>query len=685
MAKGKLVDLLRENFGYRNFREYQEEIVENMLEGKNVFATLPTGHGKSLCYQLPAVVNKNGLTIVISPLIALIRDQVARLSKLEISCAFLDSLQSDSEHERQFKKIKLGKVRLLYISPERLATESFYENMHRVEINRIVVDEAHCVSMWGHDFRPSYLKIPKARERLGNSPIAAFTATAPVCVRDDIIESLKIDNSVQIHADVDRPNLEFSREIFYSKYDKTARLFELLREAKSKRKLTIVYCARTKTAEELSEIAREEKIPNVIYHSKMEREDRISSQEKFIKGLVPVMFATKAFGMGIDKSDIRYLIHFEVPDSLEGYYQEAGRAGRDGKIAYCKLLYQYYDAHLQRGFVYGANPSVDFIHHIYYKLWNRAGNEEKYEKVPEIFFNRGLFLEEYGESSLVIQDKVRSSLAALEEHGLVLTQGNKMKFLMKPKDIEKESPIKEEIIRAKYDHDIQRLKIMLHYATADDEPRNMILRHFRHNTLVEEVKALDFKDFVKLDPEHVKLMMLALTESDYGKKYLSGLMKGVRKAKNPVAGSLEKLSTCEILTELDHTASNGLVRYVPIWKSTYVTLTEDGMEKLEEENITCVVPCSTYENLRKRMYNPHEKRTMKNAIKNWFNHEADWFTPESCWRSVESFLVTNFEVLNKRVSGRKLVADYMRVKDYKVGLKDTKKFLNYLFNDSIKY
>jgi len=685
MVVGDLEKILKDNFGYDNFREHQKEIVEHILKGENIFVTLPTGHGKSLCYQLPAVMS-DGLTIVISPLIALMRDQVETLFRRGIKASFLDSLQSNSEYKKQLKNVKEGKANILYLSPERLSTDVFYEDLGRVNVNRLVVDEAHCISMWGHDFRPSYLKIPIAKERLGNPPIAAFTATAPVCVRDDIIKNLHSHMDFQIHGDVDRPNLRFKREIFHNENQKINRLLELLERTRLTEEPTLVYFSKIKSLEKLSEIAENLDFEHRIYHGQMEKQDRIESQNIFMEDINKLMFATKAFGMGVDKPNIRNIIHFEVPESLEEYYQEAGRAGRDSKKATCTLLYQYADIRMQRDFVRGANPSFGFIRHFYYNLWSRTSNSEKRKDFPEIFFLRDKFEEEYEKVDAVTKAQALSSVSALEEYGLISTHGNKLEFLKKPQEVKKEFPISEEIVNAKHDYDTQKLKIMLYYATSKENAKKIILRHFRYNTVVENVSSVDFEDFVQFDPKNINKILLALAEKDYSQRYLPIMLSSSKiKSKSSSKGSLEEISSVELAVGINRTSSMGFIRKVPIKARTYLTLTEKGMEKLEEDNVVCVVPCFNYDSLKDRMYNPYEKRSMKKAIRDWFNVEGDWYNPNSCWRSVEKFLATGFEVLNKKITGQRLVADYFKVKENKVRLRDAKDFLNYVFDGAIKY
>ena len=339
---------LEKYFNFSEFRPGQKEIVEAITSGRDAVALMPTGGGKSLCYQLPAVIFP-GLTVVISPLIALMKDQVDALDARGIPATFINSTLSYGEAERRIADIKAGKTKILYVAPERLAASSFSEVWRELDIKFLAVDEAHCVSQWGHDFRPDYLNIKNYIKKLKTRPIvAAFTATATPEVKDDIIERLELENPAVFIRGFDRPNLKF----FCERDIKPRRRYEeVLRIINSMRGAGIVYALTRKETESLAGYLKENNIQAEAYHAGMVAPSREKIQNDFMENKIRVIVATVAFGMGVDKADVRFVIHAGMPGSLEGYYQEAGRAGRDGEPAYCILLHSKKDSSTHKFFI----------------------------------------------------------------------------------------------------------------------------------------------------------------------------------------------------------------------------------------------------------------------------------------------------------------------------------------------
>jgi ATP-dependent DNA helicase RecQ len=329
---------LKQRFGFDSFRPGQEAIVRDILDGRDVLAIMPTGGGKSLCFQLPALL-RSGVCIVVSPLIALMQDQVRQLQDNGIEATFINSSLDRQEIARRFAKLERGDLKLLYVAPERLLQAEFEgEVMPRLQathgISSLVVDEAHCVSEWGHDFRPEYRQLHRLRTRFANVPIAAFTATATERVRQDIVRQLAL-REPRIHvASFNRPNL------YYAVRPKTKATYtEMLGLARDKGGAGIVYCLSRKRVDELAERLQGDGVRALPYHAGLEADTRRENQEAFIRDDAQVMVATIAFGMGINKPDVRWVLHYDLPKTLEGYYQESGRAGRDGEPARCILYF----------------------------------------------------------------------------------------------------------------------------------------------------------------------------------------------------------------------------------------------------------------------------------------------------------------------------------------------------------
>jgi ATP-dependent DNA helicase RecQ len=329
---------LKQRFGFDSFRPGQEAIVRDILDGRDVLAIMPTGGGKSLCFQLPALL-RPGVCIVVSPLIALMQDQVRQLQDNGIEATFINSSLDRQEIARRFAKLERGELKLLYVAPERLLQAEFEgEVMPRLQathgISSLVVDEAHCVSEWGHDFRPEYRQLHRLRTRFANVPIAAFTATATERVRQDIVRQLAL-REPRIHvASFNRPNL------YYAVRPKTKATYtEMLGLARDKGGAGIVYCLSRKRVDELAERLQSDGVRALPYHAGLEADTRRENQEAFIRDDAQVMVATIAFGMGINKPDVRWVLHYDLPKTLEGYYQESGRAGRDGEPARCILYF----------------------------------------------------------------------------------------------------------------------------------------------------------------------------------------------------------------------------------------------------------------------------------------------------------------------------------------------------------
>ena len=344
-AKSELLPLLKQYFGFTSFRPLQEEIIRDSLAGKDTFALLPTGGGKSLCFQLPALV-RDGLTVVVSPLIALMKDQVDALQASGIAATFLNSSLNADEARKRLRGLHNGEFKLLYVAPERLMLSGFLEDLRRWNVQLIAIDEAHCISEWGHDFRPEYRQIAGLRKHFPNVPFMALTATATGRVRKDIISHLKLQEPKCYVASFNRPNLTYRVIAKNKPYDQ---LLDFLRARPKKN--GIVYCMSRRATESVAERLNENGIKARPYHAGLTPTERSTHQELFLRDDIRVVCATIAFGMGINKPNVRFVIHYDLPKNIEGYYQETGRAGRDGLPSECVLLFSPGDTVKQTTFI----------------------------------------------------------------------------------------------------------------------------------------------------------------------------------------------------------------------------------------------------------------------------------------------------------------------------------------------
>ncbi len=357
-------ETLKKYFGFDSFRGEQENIINRLVNEKgHSLVLMPTGSGKSLCYQVPALIFEGG-TIVISPLIALMQDQVDALRKKNIPAGFINSTLSKKERDSRLEDFIGGKIKLLYVTPERFRKSEFVDKIKSTNISLLAIDEAHCISEWGHDFRPDYSRIAEFRKLIGNPLTIALTATATPEVQKDIIDKLDIhkDEIKIFHQGIDRPNLRLEALDIFDDKEKYAAIISVLNNYSGS---GIIYFSLIQTLEKFSQLLRDQGFVHGVYHGKLQDKQRKQMQRDFLSGKQKLILATNAFGMGIDKADIRFVIHAEVPSSIEAYYQEIGRAGRDGKDSLCLLLYNQDDLYTQMEFIKWSNPSADFYSALY--------------------------------------------------------------------------------------------------------------------------------------------------------------------------------------------------------------------------------------------------------------------------------------------------------------------------------
>jgi ATP-dependent DNA helicase RecQ len=375
---------LHEHFGYAEFRPGQEAAVESVLAGRDTLVVLPTGGGKSLCYQVPALMLPK-LTVVISPLISLMKDQVDALDARGLPATFVNSTLSSSQISDRLSRAIRGDVKLLYVAPERFDFGTTAERLRDAGISLLAVDEAHCISEWGHDFRPSYLRIAQVREKLGWPPTIALTATATPHVRTDIVAQLKLDSPTTIITGFDRANLSYHVIPTKTDSDKDDALVHLLRATDG---LAVIYASTRKAVERIAVLLERARIPAAAYHAGLDDDRRHAVQTAFMGEQVRAIVATNAFGMGIDKANVRLVVHYTMPGTLEAYYQEAGRAGRDGMPAGCYLLHAFPDRFTHEFFIKGAHPERPLVEEVYEVVRRNADKSGAVDLTPDDIASR---------------------------------------------------------------------------------------------------------------------------------------------------------------------------------------------------------------------------------------------------------------------------------------------------------
>jgi ATP-dependent DNA helicase RecQ len=550
--------LLEKHFGFREFLEGQQSVIDSIVNGEDALVIMPTGGGKSLCYQLPALA-LDGITVVVSPLIALMKDQVDGLVGKGIPATFINSTLSPSEMNERIGAMIKGVYRLVYIAPERFKSERFVSALSPLSIALFAIDEAHCISQWGHDFRPDYLRLKWALKDLGQPQVIALTATATPEVRDDIVEQLGLGKFGRQPPRVfvtgfERHNLTLGVTAAKGKAAKLERITEFIRQLQT----GIVYCATRKNVEKVAAHLALQRIASVAYHAGMTDEQRKKAQDKFMRPEtgVGVAVATNAFGMGIDRPDLRFVVHYDIPGSVEAYYQEAGRAGRDGEPARCEMLYNYADVRTQEFFIEGANPTREIIGNLYHSLRQLCAGgpielsiERIAEEVPSA--KNGM--------------AVGTALYLLERAGFIqreYRQGSRTYTtrLLEPGKPLTELPIDFERLDSKRERDIKKLQRIIAYADHRGCRHHFILDYFgdteasKHCSVCDNCLTQVNTASVRLprDEETIviqkALSCVARVNGRFGRSRIAQTLVGSR-SKEVLDARLDRLSTYGLLRD----------------------------------------------------------------------------------------------------------------------------------------
>ena len=648
---------------------------------------------------MPGVL-QGGVTLVVSPLIELMHDQVRNLNEHGISAVSLDSTIMDKRVEKLlYQQIKDGRYTFVYVSPERLGTKRFIENMINIELTRFAVDEAHCVCEWGYDFRPDYMKIKRIHSLcFSNAPLIALTATATTSVREDIIDKLELKDCFQFHGSVFRSNISLDREEVYSERDRIAFLEAFILRQAVRSEPTVIYCRKKDKIRDLVQFAYRHRLPIGEYHADLSGEQRTFEAEQFRENKVNVLLATSAYGMGIDKPDIRFILHESPPDSLEQYCQQFGRAGRDGESAKAHVLYTLKDLGQNKTDVHTAVPSLSFVMHVWsrvVRLIQKVAQSDfdsvRLEGIPfnvEIFTKRN----EASQGNDRYKTQVVSSLAALERVGLFTIQMGKLFPVIDPKAVEGDNfPLTENMIASRVAEKRVGVELMRYYLMSGEEPWGIIRDYFTSERIKQRAASFDFASKKLIPDEDKEHILRAVAVEPLTKMQIANYLAGEGKDRGELYGVQSELDVHEVICQIDVLLAQDLLKTIEKGanKRQLLVLTKTGKSMLPLEYQVETKRPDSWSELKKQVHTDVVQSIIREVCREWFlSQYEEYGDSKAAWQLiVKGFLDGTFEIpfsKPKQATGRDIIAAVKMKKTKSVSSYEVIGVLNDLYGKGLR-